>query len=72
MPAELQTEDGRHVANVEIPPFQSAPNILIWGLRVFTHHSTDGEKMVYREAGFTYVVPIYAAEGTPGSWRDRS
>jgi hypothetical protein len=73
VPVTLQTHDRRHVTRAEVPPFIIMPTVLIWGQRVFTLDA-DGDPMnpVYVEAEFTYTVPIYAAEGTPGSWRDQA
>lgn len=36
MRIELVTKDGQHVAWVEIPPFQTMPDIVAWGDRTFT------------------------------------
>lgn len=56
----LATADGGHVADVNIPPFQSMPEVLVWGIRCFTFHcaiSRDGDPacMEYREV-FAYAV----------------
>ena len=60
--AVLQTADGRHVATASILPFQSEPDVLMWGTRLFLKtDKTKGlnpmrKRPVYREAGFAYTV----------------
>lgn len=44
----LETEDGRFVGNVEVAPFLSAPEILMWGDRFFKLHQATPEA-IYRE-----------------------
>jgi hypothetical protein len=56
----LAIRDGGHVAEVEIPPFQSLPDVIVWGDRVFSFHMSmdiDGEmcRAEYREV-FCYVI----------------
>lgn len=47
----LETDDGRYVANAEMPPFQEWPEVVIWGQRVFQLQTKgkEGELTVYRE-----------------------
>lgn len=52
---ELQTDIGDHVAFVEIPPFSSDPQVILWGARVFVLSVYDTAP-TYREA-FAYAVP---------------
>ncbi len=56
VPATLRTNDGRHVADVRIPPFETAPDVLVWGERIFFRCPTNraGE---WREAFAHWVVP---------------
>lgn len=56
---KLFTQDGGFVANVEIPPFKSWPDVLLWGQRIFQKAQTldpDG-LATYREC-FAYAVPV--------------
>jgi hypothetical protein len=58
----LATKDGSHVADVQVPPFQSNPDVLIWGDRVFQFHAAisgggDPCSAEYREC-FAFMVPI--------------
>ena len=61
IPIRLTTRDGRHVADVTIPPFQSLPEVLVWGERFFSLHSEfmkeeDPAAAEYREV-FCYWIP---------------
>jgi hypothetical protein len=61
MKMRLTIRDGGHVADVEIPPFKSLPDVLVWGDRVFSFHqsrSDDGDpcSAEYREV-FCYWIP---------------
>jgi hypothetical protein len=58
----LAVRDGGHVADLQIPPFVTLPEVLIWGQRVFAFHAerASGEDPAiaeYREV-FFYWVPI--------------
>ncbi|HEY9608945.1 hypothetical protein [Allocoleopsis sp.] len=43
----LETSDGRFVANVEVLPFLSAPDVVLWGERHFKLHQEN--PATYRE-----------------------
>ena len=58
----LETSDGRFVAEVEVPPFTTPPDVLIWGNRTFIYESNRPPQPVYREC-FAVVVPIYDGKG---------
>jgi hypothetical protein len=63
MRVRLLTSDGRLVTDATIPPFNSRPDVLIWGQRVFTHHAEvnrDGDdvKQEYREAFSVAVIEV--------------
>ena len=54
MKAKLYTQAGDFVVEVELPPFNQWPDVLVWGERFFI---VNGQAS-YREA-FTYFVPIF-------------
>ncbi len=43
----LETSDGRFVANVEVLPFLTAPDVILWGQRYFKLHLLN--PATYRE-----------------------
>lgn len=45
--------DENFVSEAQLPPFQSAPDVVIWGNRVFKRESDDA----YIEC-FFYAIPI--------------
>jgi hypothetical protein len=51
---KLENGSGDLVAELEIPAFTAAPEVIIWGNRVFMHEL--GSDNTYTEA-FAYVVP---------------
>lgn len=51
--ARLETVKGEKVTDVEVPPFDPPPEILIWGQRFFKHH----EGATYREAFAYWIAP---------------
>lgn len=56
MRVRLETREGELVTNGRVPPFNIAPEVLLWGVRVFRHHGTDNGVEVYREAFATYLI----------------
>lgn len=61
MKIRLAIRGGGHVADVEIPPFKTLPEVLVWGQRFFSFHTelkADGENCSaeYREV-FCYWIP---------------
>ena len=55
----LRTNTGDYVHEEEIPNFNEPPNVLIWGLRIFTLDEPQGMTTPpydYVEA-FTYFIP---------------
>ena len=42
--AELVTGELAHVAYVELLPFDRAPDVLMWGERVFVHREREGDE----------------------------
>lgn len=62
--AILQTEDGRAVQEIALPPFLTPPMVIIWGIRVFSKLEKDPRDNTYREC-FCYSVPsVYAGVPT--------
>lgn len=57
MKVRLEVSDGGFVLDAEIPPFNAAPQALIWGIRVFLYHRFENEVHTYRESNFTYMIP---------------
>jgi hypothetical protein len=53
---KLCISSGEHVTDVMIPPFQSMPDIIVWGERFFKMHQVTPDYAEYRE-GFAYWVP---------------
>lgn len=67
----LAVRDGGHVADVTIPPFQKLPEVLVWGVRFFSFHSSmsiDGEpcSAEYREVFAYMVLPEAMQSGVKG------
>lgn len=62
MKCNLLTADRGFVTHVEIPPFDTPPEILIWGERFFQLDRNTAQHVVpeYLEA-FTFFVPALAA-----------
>lgn len=54
MVATLQTSEGLHVGTAAIPPFQTPPDVIVWGVRVFRRDRTTSD--TYREC-FAYAIP---------------
>lgn len=52
MKVQLLTKTGGRVVNVDLPPFDTQPDVIIWGERFFRHDRGRS----YVEA-FTWVVP---------------
>jgi len=62
----LATKTGDHVADVQAPHFDSNPDVLMWGSRLFAYHGAiahggDPATMEYREVS-VFVVPIPLGE----------
>lgn len=57
----VTANDLAHVADVQVLPFQIAPDVLIWGQRFFIPHGEvhNVEQPVYREA-FAFMIPWIA------------
>lgn len=51
MNVELYTRDGGLVVRAQLPPFNTMPDVLFWGERIFRHEQ-DGR---YKEA-FAYAI----------------
>lgn len=63
MKVRLETSGGELVTEREIPPFNTAPDVLLWGSRVFRECTPDGprdpgEAFVYREAFAFAIVDV--------------
>lgn len=59
MKVKLFTADGGFVAEVEIAPFQTMPEVLIWGARVFVWHDDPASQIDGKSGyveGFAYWV----------------
>ena len=52
MIVSLETQRGEFVREIDIPPFVEAPNVLMWGTRVFLKTNENR----YQETTY-YVVP---------------
>jgi hypothetical protein len=52
----LETTSGELVGDFRIPPFRPAPEVIIWGARVFQKATTGEKPEIYREA-FSYWLP---------------
>lgn len=53
----LETSNGELVVHGEVPPFNEAPDVLVWGTRIFkdTYQLQDDER-VYRECFAVYLT----------------
>jgi hypothetical protein len=57
MRVRLETREGELVTMGRVPPFNIAPEVLIWGVRVFRwHERAKDQTEVYREAFATYLI----------------
>lgn len=56
MKIRLETNDGGLVHETEIPPFNEAPAVILWGIRVFDEFEEDGDTKVYREVFAYHLV----------------
>lgn len=52
----LVTKDGEMVTDLATPPFETLPEIVLWGHRAFLRCTNPG-KIVYREAS-SYAAPF--------------
>lgn len=57
----LDTDETQFVAEVEIPPFNEWPRVLLWGSRVFAHigdnvPDTEGVIPGYYNEAFAYAI----------------
>ena len=67
IPIRLTTRDGRHVADVLIPPFQALPEVVVWGERFFSLHSEfqqeeDPAAAEYREVFCFWIPPAFMTD----------
>lgn len=55
----LQTSNGQHVCYAGVPPFETAPDIVMWGQRFFRllHKKKMGEMAIYRETFVAVILP---------------
>lgn len=53
----LNTQNGRFVADIKIPLFRVAPDVLLWGDRWFAKGRGKDGSLNYTEDIFVYVVP---------------
>lgn len=59
MHVRLKTSDDKTVYDTSIPPFNTPPDILLWGARIFLKSRADEleeERLVYREARAFAIV----------------
>lgn len=70
MKIKLETANGDFVHEQEIPPFQTPPDVLGWGDRVFKLHAPrprgTTDAAVYREC-FAYALVPFPIKGTDGA-----
>lgn len=69
MKIKLETSSGDFVHEQEIPPFQTAPEVIGWGNRVFKLHRTEKNPdgyTFYREC-FAYALVPFPIKGTGGA-----
>lgn len=60
MKIKLETRDGSHVHEQEIPPFNEPPQVIFWGIRVFQMHAVEKRPngyTIYRECFAYALVP---------------
>lgn len=61
----LLTSDGHKVTQIQVPPFQILPTVVVWGDRFFLHGSrassgNEGETSHNYYETFGYVAPVTA------------
>jgi len=67
----LVTKEGAHIADVNVPPFETNPDVLVWGDRVFQFGSAimvadDPCTAAYKEASCFYVpIPVLERAESP-------
>lgn len=54
------------VAVVDVPKFSSAPDVLMWGNRVFVPHRMHGTNVPHYKEAFAYSVPEVLQNGCVG------
>lgn len=56
----LNALGGALTAYVDVLPFQTAPDVIVWGSRVFmnSHAYDDDGRPIYAEAFAAYAVPV--------------
>lgn len=54
----LETREGELVVSGRVPPFNIAPEVMLWGVRLFRFHDTDNGVLVFREAFSTYLIDV--------------
>lgn len=60
MNVKLLTAAGEFVRDATILPFKTAPDVIIWGSRVFIKNggaSVVGEDVIYYHEAFAYTIP---------------
>lgn len=63
MKIKLETSEGHLVHKAQVPfPMSDAPEVVYWGIRVFTKHATEK-----RPNGFTIYREVFALALIP-SW----
>lgn len=61
----LRTGDARFVCRAQIPDFAAAPEVLVWGARVFEHHSLEADgTLQYREV-MAFIVGVVEPVSEP-------
>ncbi len=64
MKIRLVTEDGNHVVDHDLPPFQSYPEVVVWGIRTFRLDTyPHNNPITYREC-FAYTVAEATGESS--------
>lgn len=54
----LETREGELVVSGRVPDFNTQPEVMLWGVRLFRFHETDKGVLVFREAFSTYLVDV--------------
>ena len=59
-------EELNHVATVDVPDFDSPPDVVTWGVRSFIRRPVSDKNYFYYVEGFAWHVPYQSKKETDG------
>ncbi len=69
MTVKLYTRNGGFVTEATIPPFIEAPDVVLWGNRVFTYYEAVPDGWYRYNEVFCYAIPVVVAPRS-SSWTE--